>query len=162
MKLGEIIHLLKTKLGIAIVLLLILSVFQIYTSTDSYILPISRRILEMLGKPAWERAALILEDEKFAGHIKFLREVVPEDARVILPPVTLYTSYEHIGFMQYFLIPRDLHNCGHSETPEECVLRMDGASTYIVGLRKFPPREEALTLKKYIEYDGDLGVFAPK
>lgn len=136
--------------------------YQAWILSEGYVMPWLARIGSLRDFHPWERTALILEDEEFAGHIRFLRHNTPPEAILILPPKTLNNSYEHIGFMQYMLFPRDIHNCGHDESPEECVSRMADDNIYILGLDYFPPREEALETKKFLRYDGDLGVFAPR
>jgi hypothetical protein len=111
--------------------------------------------------PAWERAAVVQEGEDFAGYIAFLRSRIPEHARVILPPNDPPRSVAHMGFMQYYLFPRDIHNCGVNEI-DDCILRVTGKNTYVVGLPDFPPRALAELSKHFIQYKDDLGVFAPK
>lgn len=135
---------------------------QIGVLARAYIRPIGFKIWDLRSRPAWERAAVLLEGDRFAGHIGFIRQHVPDDGRVILPPLKTYAPYEHVGFMQYFLFPRDVHNCGHAETEEACVRRMGGETTYIIGLDYFPPREAALETKKFLRYQDELGVFAPR
>jgi hypothetical protein len=111
--------------------------------------------------PAWERAAIFEEGEDFAGLIAFLRTQIPEDGRLILPPSQPQRLLAHVGFMQYFLFPRDIHNCGVGEV-EACILRVVGSKTYILALPDFPPRGLAERSKYYIPYSDDYGVFAPQ
>jgi hypothetical protein len=92
--------------------------------------------------------------------LKFLRDTLPEDARLILPPRTFNTAYEHIGMMQYFLIPRDIHNCGRNEV-KACVQRATGEKTYILAVYYFPPRDLARQTRRQIHYDENRGLFAP-
>lgn len=145
-----------------VLLVLILVVYQAIVLVNTYLLPMGLLAWERRALPVWERSALLLEGDRFAGHVGFLRQHVPEDARLILPPLERNNAYEHIGLMQYFLFPRDIHNCGHSETPAECVRRMTGETTYIIALDYFPPRAETLETKTFLQYEEDLGVFAPR
>lgn len=148
-------------LALALAICLLIVAYQTWILATDYVRPSLRWIVSIQSLPPWERTALIIEDDEFAGHIGFLQENTPAEALLILPPKTLHNSYEHIGFMQYMLFPRDIHNCGHDESPEECVRRM-GENIYILGLDYFPPRDAALESKMFLRYQDDLGVFVPK
>jgi hypothetical protein len=115
---------------------------------------------ELRYKPAWERSAL-LQAGDVAGFVAFLREQVPEDGRLILPPNFPLRPFAHVGYMQYYLFPRDIENCGQGEI-EACVRRIGGAKTYIMALPDFPPRELAQIRLQFIPYRDDMGVFAPR
>jgi hypothetical protein len=62
--------------------------------------------------------------------------------------------------MQYFLFPRDIHNCGIGEV-EACVRRIEGANTYILALDYFPPRELASQRRVLLPFKDQLGLFGP-
>ena len=51
--------------------------------------------------------------------MSFVRETTPDDARIILPPRLPRRTTAHVALMQYFLYPRDIHNCGLAEV-EAC------------------------------------------
>lgn len=133
---------------------------QVITLADSYLLPWGKWIWELRTQSAVDRGGVLLEGRRFADYMRFVREVVPEDGRVILPPRSIYQPFENIGLMQYFLFPRDIHNCGPNEV-EECVLRVTGAKTYILALEDFPPRELAEQVKRLVPFDEEIGVYAP-
>lgn len=135
--------------------------FQLFVVGRGYALPFLEATWSMREKPAWQRAAILQEGEDFAGFVAFLRSQVPEDARVILPPNKPQRPLAHIGFMEYFLFPRDIHNCAENEV-DDCILRVAGRNTFILGLPDFPPRELAERSKRFIAYHDGYGVFAPK
>jgi hypothetical protein len=139
----------------------IAALVQLGILARDYAVPSLASIWAMRGAPAWERAALFEEGEEFAGFVAFLRSVVPPDGRVILPPTRPERPVAHIGFMQYYLFPRDIHNCGYDEV-DDCILRVVGRNTFILSLPDFPPRDLALQSKRFIPYSGDYGVFAPR
>ena len=133
---------------------------QASVSWSTYLRPVGATVWRLRALPAWERTAIILHGEEIAGFLGFLRETVPEDARIILPPRMRGTLFEHIGMMQYFLGPRDIHNCGPNEI-EACVQRATGENTYILAVDYFPPRDLASETRRLISYNDDWGVFAP-
>jgi hypothetical protein len=135
--------------------------FQLLVVGGDYALPAILDSWALRQLPAWERAAIFEEGEEFAGFISFLRSQVPEDGRVILAPAQTQKRLAHIGFMQYFLFPRDIHNCGAEEV-DECILRVVGPRTYIMALPGFPPRDLAERSKRYVPFTDEYGVFAPK
>lgn len=141
-------------------LVLIALAMQIGVSWDSYVHPRAALAWQLRSRPAWERTARILLGDDRADFLEFVRQTVPEDGRIILPPQTFGTAFEHIGMMQYFLIPRDIHNCGRNEI-EACVRRATGENTYILAPDYFPPRELGSETRRYIAFDDERGVFAP-
>ena len=135
--------------------------FQLILVARDYAVPLIQTAWTARQEPAWQRAAELQEDEDFAGFIAFLRQSIPEDARVILPPNKPERPLAHIGFMQYYLFPRDIHNCGVNEI-DDCILRVTGRNTYILGLPDFPPRALAHQSQRFVGYHDDYGVFVPK
>jgi hypothetical protein len=135
--------------------------FQLLIVGGDYALPAILDSWALRQLPAWERAAIFEEGEEFAGFISFLRSQVPEDGRVILAPAQTQKRLAHIGYMQYFLFPRDIHNCGAEEV-DECILRVVGPKTYIMALPGFPPRDLAERSKRYVPFTDEYGVFAPE
>jgi len=150
----------RRRLGLAVVVGLA-GLFQIQLIARSDVWPVTSQWWEIRQLPAWQRAAVLDQGEDFAGYVAFLRSEIPEDARVILPPLLPEGPFSHIGYMQYFLFPRDIHNCGFDEV-DACVLRVVGGNTFILGLPWFPPRELAERSKRYIPYRDGFGVFVPK
>ena len=144
-----------------IILVGLSGILQAWILARSYVVPLLVESTAMGDAPAWERAAILQEGEDFAGFISFVRTHVPESARVILPPTKPERPLAHIGFMQYYLFPRDIHNCGYDEV-DDCILRVVGRNTFILGLPDFPPRELALLSKRFIPYRDDFGLFVPK
>ena len=147
--------------ALLLVLIAILVGYQAVVSWTSYILPTASRAWDLRNEPAWARAGVMLVGDRITGHLGFLKQSLPEEARVVLPPHSGGGVYEHIGFIQYFLIPRDIINCGPNEL-EACIRRVGGSSTYILAAGNFPPRSVAEETKRFVEYDGDLGVYVPK
>lgn len=111
--------------------------------------------------PAWQRAAAALEGDEFAEYIGFVRDVVPPTGSVMLPPHSFVGPHSHIGLMQYFLFPREIHNCGRNEV-EACIERIsEDPEFYVLAVRRFPPRELAEEGKDFVPFDEEDGVFVP-
>ncbi len=146
------------------VVLLLLSaalIVNLVTIARSYAAPTLKQVWQLRDSPAWERAAYLLEGRRFGGFVSFVRETTPDDARIILPPRLPPRTTAHVDLMQYFLYPRDIHNCGIAEV-EACVLRVRGSNTYILSVKGFPPRDLAEESKHLIPYQDELGVYAPR
>ena len=140
--------------------LLVVVVFQTKVLWGEVISPLAIRVEEVKGFSALERSAILHEGYEFAAYVDFIRETIPPGARVILPPHATRHPLTNFGFADYFLMPRELHNCGNNEV-EACILRMTGERSYIPVLSNFPPREIASQVKQFIPYQGELGVWAP-
>lgn len=148
------------KSRLVILVLAVSVVIQTITLAESYVLPTGKRVWDLRAQPALIRGGTLLEGRRFAEYLSFVRETVPEDGRVILPPHSTGGPLTNISLVQYFLFPRDIHNCGSNEV-EECVLRVTGENTYILALKNFPPREVAAQVKRLVPFDDDIGVYAP-
>jgi len=126
----------------------------------SYVQPLTESLVELGPRSERERAAVLMEGERFAEFVAFIRANTSEDARIILPPNFPQQPVAHIGLMQYFLYPRDIHNCGVNEV-EECVMRVTGENTYILAVGGFPPPGIAELHKDLIPFDDTRGLYAP-
>ena len=151
---------LRLRYALALLIISALAI-QINTLVRSSILPTARSTWNMRLSPAWERSATILGGRNFADYVKFVRDHTPADARIILPPRIPVRPVAHVGLMQYFLFPRDIHNCGIREV-EACVRRVTGPNTYILAVDGFPPTDLAELSKYLIQYEDELGVYAPR
>jgi len=135
--------------------------FQTNVVFNKHISPMMNRISSLSGKSMMYRAAYLFHGADFAEYIEFLRETVPEDGKVLLPPREPVQPMANIGLMHFFLFPRELHNCGVDEV-EACILRMEGSDDfYIVTAWKFPPQELANRVRIFIPLQGDEGVYGP-
>jgi hypothetical protein len=146
--------------SVALIGLVLLAAFQLRVLFLTYAEAFSLRLWDLRFKTAVERSAL-LQGGDVAGFVDFLRENVPEDARLILPPNYPLRPFAHIGYMQYYLFPRDIENCGYDEV-NACIRRVTGPNTYIMALPDFPPRALAEESKRFIPFTDDMGVYAPR
>ena len=144
-----------------VVLIALALAIQIQSLVRTSALPTAKSAWNMRGQPAWERSATMLVGQEFAEYIRFLRNHTPADARIILPPRSLDRPVEHVGLMQYFLFPREILNCGANEV-EACILRVTGPNTYILSVEGFPPMDLAKLSKHYVQFEDELGVYAPR
>jgi hypothetical protein len=120
-----------------------------------------KQIFLMRDMTPIQKSALTTWTAEFSEYIQFLREEIPEDAKVILPPNNSSPPIDNLGYMQYLLYPREIHNCGLDEI-EACVLRASGSNTFILSYHDFPPRELAGATKRLIEFSHQFGLFVPK
>lgn len=142
-------------------LVLIVIIVQSRNLANDYVIHKSKAVWNLKGFSAIERSAILSKGMEFAEYMSFLRETVPENAKVVMPPHQPLQTLSNMGFAEYFLMPRTIINCGSDEV-RECVLRMTGEHSYIVTAWKFPPKDAAESVKKFIPFKNDLGVYAPK
>ncbi len=141
--------------------LLLLAVFVQLFVLANFVSNWGMQMFRMKDLTPVEKSALTTWTVEFSEYIAFLREILPEDARVILPPNKFSPPIDNVGYMQYLLFPREIHNCGPDEI-EACVLRATGSNTYILSSHNFPPKELAERHKILIESSGGFGVYVPR
>lgn len=146
---------------VILILLAIVVVVQSWNLANDYVKRRSKTVWDLKGFSAIERSAILSEGMEFAEYMSFLRDTVPENAKVVMPPHQPVQPLSNMGFAEYFLMPRTIINCGSDEV-RECVLRMTGEHSYIVTAWKFPPKDAAESVKKFIPFRNELGVYAPK
>ena len=135
---------------------------QILILVKTQAAPLMSRAWRVRQEPALVRSARLAYGDDFAKYIVFLRQVIPEDALVVIPWREADPVLGEMPFMQYFLFPRRLTNCpAESEWPA-CVANYGGPKTYLIVIGSFPPRPGLEGLKEYIEFDESRGVLAPR
>lgn len=142
-------------------LFLFVVIVQSWNLANDYVIRKSKAVWDLMGYSAIDRSAILAEGMEFAEYMSFLRDTVPENAKVVMPPHQPVQPLSNMGYGQYFLMPRTIINCGSDEV-RECVLRMTGEHSYIVTAWKFPPKDAAESVKKFIPFRNELGVYAPK
>jgi hypothetical protein len=104
----------------------------------SYLLetgPALLRVRTVAGQSAVWRSAAFNLGEEFAGYIVFLNSNIPLAARVVLPPADVQPAgLGTTPYMQYFLAPRQVINCGDAA----CLLQLRAENTYILVTENFP------------------------
>jgi hypothetical protein len=142
-------------------ILIFASVGQLSVIILDFVIPHVEQIWMNRNLDMMQRSAFFFLGPDFQGYIEFLRGNIPEDSKVIIPPHSVYSPFAHVGLMQYFLFPRDIHNCGVDEV-EECVQRVQDSDWYILSVQRFPPKDIASQTKQRIMYDSKLGLFVPE
>jgi len=103
------------------------------------------------------------EGEDFLEFVTFLRDNIPETGKVVLPPHAFLEEagpFTNISFVQYFLFPREVLNCG--EPVDACVLGLSGPRSYLVRIGGFPPPEAAAAHKEYLPFRNEMGIYVPR
>ena len=141
--------------------LIIMVIFQLEYVIQHQAYPSFQRLLK-IEEQGLERSALLGRGSDFRDLVLFLRSNIPEDASILLPPGAWNQWYTHVGFMQYFLYPRTIHNCGKNEIPA-CIARMNPSNTfYIPRFYGFPPPELLDDSWEYIPQSPDFGLYIPE
>lgn len=150
-----------SRVATAIVLVAVL--LQLRSLTADFIGPRLRLGWSLRGSSAWERSARLSEGEDFLAFVTFLRTAIPETAKVVFPPHSYISKagvFTELDFMEYFLFPRQVLNCG--EPVDECVRSLTGPGSYIVAVGGFPPAEAAQSVKEYVPFQEGKGVYVPR
>jgi hypothetical protein len=141
----------------------VLTLVQVVQLSSDFIGPRMLRYWDLRKATAWQRSALLAEGQDFLEYVAFLRETIPAEAKVVLPPhsaISDWGAYTSVEFMQYFMFPRTVLNC--SDPVDACVQRLTGPTSYILGLGKFPPPEVASEIKDYLPFDDTKGLWQPR
>jgi len=141
--------------------LVISIILQLAVVMEGYIGSWSPRIWALRNSPAWVRAGLLSPwvGEKPTRFFGFVRDGVPENAILMVPAKSKATAYR-FNLMQFFLFPRELIVC-HENQLKSCLLTGLGPDTYILAVEGFPPREFVAHKTRFLEFDGNFGIFEP-
>jgi hypothetical protein len=134
---------------------------QVAILTLTFVLPAFSDIRTMDGRSAFERSARLSFGDRFYEYVEFIRETIPYDARVVLPPITIDAAYGNLGIMQYFLAPREISNCPSATESRACLETFSGENTYLLFVRNFPYKEDYEGIRELVLYNNSLGVIAP-
>jgi hypothetical protein len=143
-------------------LLLAAVLVQTVILLESVLLPPFNRIRRVSSLPARERSARLAFGDEFAEYIRFIEEVVPSDATVIVPPVTVDEVLGNEGIVQYYLFPRRVSNCPRNQPIEPCIASLTGSHSYILAVGGFPPPDVAEQAKVLVRFDDGRGVYVPR
>ena len=125
------------------------------------ILPLAKLVVQRHGVDAAERSALFFYGPEFSEFIIFIKENVPSEAIVIIPRLEQDELFGHEGIMEFFLFPRKIGNCPPDISVEECILHQHASNKYILAVEGFPPRSTALQVKRWVPFNGEMGVYIP-
>jgi hypothetical protein len=143
------------------VLLTIFILIQAWVIAMHVVLPLNRELKTLEGRSALERSALLSFGDRFTGYLRFVIDEIPDDARVVLPPISVDETYGNIGIMQYFLFPRDIVNCPSVADTSGCLEQFRGGATYFLFVKGFPGKVMVAETRQFVEFDVDLGIFLP-
>jgi hypothetical protein len=137
-------------------------VIQVALLATGSVAAVVERAWVVRGTPAIERSAQIAFGSDFSDFILFIRETVPESAKLVVPPKGMEPVYGDIGLMQYFLRPRTIIDCPMGEDLVPCVRSLTGASTYILAVQDFPPQADAGLYRNLVAFSDTRGVYVPR
>ena len=119
-----------------------------------------KRIWRNRDRLAIDRSAALFLGGAGASYVQFLRESLPAEAKVMLAP-----GYPtgHEGIMEYFLLPRDVHEC--NAPYEQCARMHAGAGTYVLATRGFSLTQPETLGYQWVPFSGAnwefQGYYAP-
>ncbi|MFO8035526.1 MAG: hypothetical protein R6U57_02730 [Anaerolineales bacterium] len=144
--------------SLLLILIIAVSAFIVVPEVGSFTKGVMMNI-DHLG--IW-RSARFARSGNFADYISFLREQIPEDGHVVLPPERVSNwALSDTPFMQFFLSPREVGNC----TTVECGSHfIDQKGTYILimGLGRFPEGDLRESNSKVRMFNDTWGVYGPE
>ncbi len=143
-------------------LLALLAIIQLSMMIESYALPMLKRVWATRTYSAPVRSGYAVYGPEFADYLTFVRENVPDDARILLSP----HEFSNRDLMGFFLIPRQVLQCREGTEAEACLAEMADSNTYVLALGDFPQDGWVHQSHSFIAFEraeGELrGVFAPK
>lgn len=92
-------------------------------------------------QPAWDRSIRyqhwVSEEER--AFIGFAREIIPADARVMIPARDVHFVFGHRRMMQQFLLPRRILRCDPSsmDGEEGCFRQAGELGLYVIQVEPF-------------------------
>ncbi len=152
----------KPEIGRLAWLGIVLAAVQIVLVGATQVAPLLSQAWRVRTESAVVRSARLSYGDEFAKYVLFLRQVIPEDALVVIPWREADPVLSEMPFMQYFLFPRRLTNCPAPSEWSVCAANYVGPRTYLIAVDSFPPRTRLEGLKEYIPFDGSRGVLAPQ
>lgn len=133
---------------------------QLTVVVRDIVLPDLEQLWNMRRRSTYDRSVVFFLDELSLSYLEFANSQMPEDAVVVIPKQTNESIFGYVGMMQFYLFPRTIVDCP-IEAAQEC-LGMGRPNTYILAPSiDFPPRELISEGMRFIEHDGDQGLFAP-
>lgn len=116
------------------VILIFINLVLLVPEVGSFTLGIIRNI----NRDGMWRSAKFANSSNLADYLEFLKQEIPEDAVVIIPPEEVSSwALSDSPAMQFFLAPREIKNC----TTIDCgtaFLDKENTYTLIMGLNRFP------------------------
>ena len=93
----------------------------------------------------------------FAAVISLLRNSIPEQASVLIPPASSKnSSLTDLYLMQYFLFPRTIETC-----PSNCAALIAAPGIYIIAQDAFPASNQVPASKHLVAIAGSVGLYVP-
>lgn len=118
-------------------------------------------VLRNLDRNGLWRSARFAFSANYADYIKFLKEEIPGDALVVIPPeeVSIW-GLADTPTMQFFLAPRRIHNCVTVDCGSEFIGR-ENTYILIMGLDRFPGAEIKPQVDNVSMHNDTWGVYGP-
>lgn len=121
-------------------IILILGIlFQMGFLLREYILPWGWRAWQVRDQPRLIRSADMSLGAQAARIVRYVNQVVPRDATVLLPPGQDEARFSISRSMQYFFFPRTLVECGRLEAAD-CQTALTDPRVYVLASGDFPPK----------------------
>jgi hypothetical protein len=138
---------------------------QAVVTFQSYSLPWTKDVIQLLGAPSWKRAGYLSQwlGKEPTDYLGFLREQIPTEA-VVLIPRSHEGVYTQRPLIQYYLFPREIVSC-RSQEIGRCVEEQweaTGVMPYILKLSSFPGIDFSPTGYRIIQYERDLELYVPE
>lgn len=146
----------------AVVLILGLAcVVQLILLVRVEILPLRKEARSVRDLPAQERSAILSFGDNFSAYITFLNDKIPEEATVVVPPMSSDNVFGNVALMQYFLFPREIKYCPGELSPEECVDRFHIERVYFLAPGNYHFAKQLESGSNFISFSGQRGVLVP-
>lgn len=124
--------------------------------------PLREEARSVRDLPAQERSAILSFGDKFSAYMTFLNDKIPEEATVVVPPMSIDNVFGNPALIQYFLFPRVIMTCQGELSPEECVDRFSGEGVYFLAPGNYYTFGQIESGSRFISFAGQRGVLVPR
>jgi hypothetical protein len=148
----------RLEVVVIVIVLIIAIILQSWISVAQYVLPLKADIRTVDDLSALERSAYLGFGDDFAKFMSFLRNGVPENGTVVVPPMSADELFGNSALMQYFLYPRMIKRCDNTENFETCRERYSGTKIYMLSTSQYNPKSSLLDDASQIPFDETKGL----
>lgn len=136
---------------------------QSYLVIKDYVRPLGWSIRKFGLVTSLERSMIMYLGNDEAKYVRFLNNIIPPEASVVIPGE--YDGFSSQNIMQFYLLPRAIHShCGANQDTEACKQVLGDPSSFVLAVGDFPQSQE-IPGKVFLSYPdaNDLlrGVYIP-
>ena len=107
------------------------------------------------------RSAILGFGDDFGAYVMFLNDQLPDNATVVVPPMSVDSVFGNAALMQYFLFPRRIQNCPGELSLDACVDKLSGEGVYFLATGAYHLADPLEFESTFISFSGRSGTILP-